>query len=293
MTKLPSPTILSSDDHCHRLAYLIQRYTPPALTPKEILTRAIEHGLTSTEDDYAQAASDFAMELCTANTIDTEQTDLLGLAEHISSLAQMVVWVGRTKGPWKRPDDLQNWHSGAFLSEDERRLRILVCVDRWDAFREMELRSSWQVAGECSAYQVPMDIIVVVIGKLRNGRWVSPWTTGYRHPVAKDLRFRKRDGESFGPTWEKVWREGDPVEWLDAMTDDGVLWECVRALTVDVPERETVTLSVEMLERISGESKIPRPQLSNCFNRMRLCPFRSCCPHGRTPEELGFLKLSQ
>src|SRR6185312_8245612 len=116
----PTAQTLSDDDWCHRLTYYRQRYAPPALTPKEILNRAIEHGLTSTEEDYAQAASDFAMELCTSHTIDTEQTDLLGLAEHISSLAQMVTWVGRTKGAWKRPEDLKNWHSGAFLSEDER-----------------------------------------------------------------------------------------------------------------------------------------------------------------------------
>ena len=295
-----TPTILSSDDFCHRQAYYLQRYEPLALSPKEILWRAIEHGLTSTEEDYARSASDCAMELCTSKTIDTNETDLLGLAEHISSLAEMVVWTGRTGGPWERPDpqgmaDGLTWHSGAYLSQNGTKLRHLVCVDRWDGMREMELRTSWQIAGECVAYQVPMDVIVLVIGSMRNGRWASPFTTAYRHPVAKTLRFQKRSGEDFGGAWTKVWREKDEAtrdEWLDAMTEDGVLAECVHALAVDVPEWPTDILSVEKMKRIAAQNEAPEPQPSRCFDRMRPCPFRGCCPQGKTPEEVGFNKLS-
>lgn len=295
-----SPIILSSDDWCRRQAYYLQRYELPALTPKEILWRAIEHGLTSTAEDYARAASDYAMELCTSTTIDTNETDLLGLAEHISSLAEMVVWTGRTGGPWERPEpkrmaDGITWHSGAYLSQSGTKLRHLVCVDRWDGMREMELRTSWQIAGECSAYQAPMDVVVLVIGAMRNGRWSSPFTTAYRHPVAKTLRFRKRSGEDFGGAWTKVWREKDDAtrdEWLDAMTEDGMLAECVHALAVDVTEWPTDRMSVSKIARIQSCVEAPEPQPSRCFERMRPCPFRGCCPQGKEPEEVRFAKRS-
>jgi hypothetical protein len=294
----PTPILLSSDDWCHRLAFYSERYEAPFLSPKEILWRAIEHGLLSPDADYAQAANDYAMELCTSTTIDTNETDLLGLAEHIAGLAEIAVWVARTAGAWVRPEpkrigDGALWSSGAFLSQRETKLRHLVCVERWDAMREMELRTSWQIAGECAVYQAPMDVIILVIGAMRNGRWSSPFTTGWRHPVAKDLRFRRRDGESFGATWLKVWREQDKCprdEWLDAMTDDAVLGECVHALTIDVPDRaeNTVRLSVEKVERLTAQTETPEPQPSRCFDRMRPCAFRGCCPQGKTPDEMGF-----
>jgi hypothetical protein len=292
-----TPTTLASDDFCRRLVYYESRYEPLALTPKEILINAIQYGLTSDAEDYARAANDRAMDLCTSTAIDTPELDLLALAEHIAGLAEMITWMARTSGPWQRPEPRRIgkgilWTSGAYLSADEAKLRHLVCVDRWDAMREMELRTSWQVAGECAAYQVPMDIIVFMIGSMRKGRWSNPFTTGWRHPVAKVLRFRKRDGEAFGANWTKVWRETDEAdrdEWIDSMTEDGALAECVHALTVDVPDRaeETVSLSVAKLERIAAQ-ELPEPQPSRCFDRLRPCPFRSCCPQGKTPDEVGF-----
>lgn len=293
---IPTPAILASDDWCHRQCFYLQRYPPLALTPREILRQAIEHGLSSEADDYAGAAKDHAMELCASTVIDTAETDLLSLAEHIAHLAEMVVWIGRTGSPWERPEpiaigDGAQWRSGAFLSQNQAKLRHLICVDRWDALREMELRTSWQIAGECSAYQVPMDVVILVIGAMRAGRWASPFTTAWRHPVAKNLRFRKRDGNDFGAAWTKVLRERDGAdrdEWLDALTEDGVLAECAHALSVDVPERETVTLSVRKLERIAAQGEVPEPQPSRCFDRMRPCAFRGCCPKGLEPSEAGF-----
>jgi hypothetical protein len=289
--------LLTMDDHCRRAAFYAHRYMPLSLSPKQILEQAIDVGLMSDEDDFPKVAQDYAMQMCVDNVIDSSEQNLLALAEHIAGLAEMITWMARTSGPWERPEPRRIgkgtlWTSGAFLSADEAKLRHLVCVDRWDAMREMELRTSWQVAGECAAYQVPMDIIVFVIGSMRKGRWSNPFTTGWRHPVAKVLRFKKRDGEAFGATWERVWRETDRAdrdEWIDSMTEDGALAECVHALTVDVPDRteETVSLSVAKLERIAAQ-ELPEPQPSRCFDRLRPCPFRSCCPQGKTPDEVGF-----
>jgi hypothetical protein len=142
-----------------------------------------------------------------------------------------------------------------------------------------------------------MDVIVVEIGSLRNGRWLSPFTAGWRHPIAKNLRFVKRNGDNFGGAWERVWRERDNAsreQWLDAMNDDGVLAESMHILTIETPQRaaENVFIAESKLVRIQTEG-LPEPQLSQCFDRVRLCPFRSCCPQGIDPSAAaGFTPTS-
>lgn len=293
---------LSEDDSCRRMAHYSARWTPPAISPREILRKSIDHGLLSEEDDPGQAAADHAMELATSTTIDTAETDLLGLASHISGLADFLTWVLRAEAaPWEHPlcrglPEGQVWESGVFLGDSG--LRGVALVDRLDAMTEMSLRNSWGVQGECAVYDDPMSLIVVEIGALRAGKWANPFTVGYRHPQARTLRFRKRDGESFGANWERVGREDDEAtreEWLDAMTEDGVLAEAIHVLAIEVPERRhaIISLAEGKLRRMALE-ELPEPQLSRCFDKLRLCPFRGCCPQGLEPSEvLGFYSIAR
>ena len=300
---MEAPRLLSEDDRCRRAAFYLQRWQVPALTPKAILRQAIEHGLQSNADDPGEAASAEAFRLATEQGLDTAETDLLGLAEHTAALANFLTWILRATGlPYKRPEPIRLpegslWTSGAFLSQDERSLRHIALVDRWDAWAQMALENSWQVMGECSAYQVPMSVIIVELGSLRRGRWTNPFTAGWRHPVAKNHRFQKRDGESFDGAWERVWRERDNAsreDWLDAMSDDGVLAESLHVLFVETPQRasEKIFIAESKLIRIQSATEPPHPQYSMCFDRIRPCPFRNACPRGLDPsEELGFLPL--
>lgn len=294
--------LLSEDDVCRRRSFYSQRWRTPVLRPKEILTRSVEVGLMAA-GDAGEAAEAESLRLATEIGIDTEQTDLLSLAEHIGGLANVLAWLLRgTQPPYKRPEpislaDGQSWVSGAFLSQDERSLRHAKLVDRWDAWAQTALENSWQIMGECAAYRVPMSIVVVEIGQLRKGRWSNPFTTGCRHPVSKMLRFRKRDGDDFGSTWERVFRETDRAtreEWLDAMADDGVLAESIHVHQVE-PERieARIALAASKLSRIAGTNEPPEPQLSQCFERVHPCPFRACCPRGEEPSEaMGFTRIT-
>ena len=293
--------ILSSDDFCSRRAFYEQRWRPPVLRPKEILIQSVEHGLMA-DGDAGEAAEAESYRLATEIGLDTAETDLLGLAEHVSALANLLAWLLRgSQPPYKRPDDISlpdgsPWVSGAFLDASERGLRRVALVDRWDAWAQTALENSWAVMGETSAYGVGMSIVVVEIGQLRKGRWSNPFTTAYRHPVSKTLRFRKRDGDDFGSTWEKVWRERDKAsreEWLDAMADDGVLAESIHVHQVDNPARgELTALAGSKLLRIGLTSTPPEPQFSQCFDRIHPCPFRSCCPRGEEPSEsMGFVSI--
>lgn len=280
--------LLSNDDFCSRYGYLAQRWEPEALRPSEILYRAVQHGLEF-EDDV----SDFAMQLCIERPIDTPETDLLGLAEHLAALADLLVWVVRPEGPWERAAGVKGWESSAFLHNG--RLRQLWLVDSWSEEKEIAALSNWYLGGECAAFGLEMDLVIAIIGKHRDGRWSSPWTRGFQHPVAKDLRFLKRDGEPFGETWKRVWREEGEFsreEWLDSLTADGVLSEILLVREIEVPPHSArmMDLAVHKLAALKAK-EVPAPQLGQCFGP-RPCPFRFCCPQFRLPSgDLGFISL--
>jgi hypothetical protein len=240
------------------------------------------------------------MSLCVSRPIETESANLIGIAEHISALADFIVWTVRGDNPaWEHPEDVMvgehSWESSAYLSVGGTRLRRLMVVDRWPEAGDPAILNSWDVAGECSVYGLPMDLLLAVIGNRRDERWHSAWTRGWEHPVNRVLRFQKRDGEPFSATWEHVWRErftGTREDWLDALTADGILPEILRVHQIPVPEHasEIRKLAEKRLQRIASTLELPDPQLSNCFDLIHPCQFRSCCPYWRMPaSHLGFI----
>ena len=292
--------ILRSDDSCRLRAHYSLRWEVPTVTPYEILRRAVESGLRAESEDWAKHASDMAMKIACENTIDTSETDLLSMAKHIAALAGMIVWILRPENaPWESPEPVQignhTWEPSCFYGANESELRQIVIVDRINELKELEIRNSWDVRGESAIYNLPISVIVVIVGQLRNGKWKSPLTFGYRHPKAKDLRFRKRDDSQFADNWTRVFRELDDStteEWYDAILRDGVLTECFTVLPVECPTDAVriVELAESKLDRIYDSAEIPEPQPSQCFQRINPCPYRHCCAEGPS-EAAGFTKL--
>jgi len=296
-----TPQLLNNDDFCRRLPILGRSWERESLSPMQLLSRGIEAGLTSESDDPGQDAGDRVMSLAVSRPIETAQSDLLGLAEHTAALADMIVWLLRTGSPWQRPAPVRLgnhlWEPDSFLGPDGTLRRVVLC-DRWSEDRATAESFDWRTL-EAAIYDMPMTLVVVVLGASRDGRRHGPLSKGYLHPVSQDLRFRKRDGGDFCSTWNTCYREdfkGDREEWLEAMTEDGVLEETVLLHPVE-PEESTlrevlVLLAAEKLSRVRSTSALPEPQFQQCFDPIRQCPFRSCCPYFRMPSETnGFLRV--
>lgn len=291
--------LLSEDDRCHRAAYYSRLWLPPSIHPTTALYEAIERGLESPDEDPGEAASDHLMELATSRGLDSNQVDILGQAEHLAGIANLVTWMLRTGAAWKRPDPVAlpggtMWTPSAFLSADESHLRRVVLCGRWDAYRMVEEEHNWRTL-ESAIYGVPMDLLVVVLGQERSGRRHGPLTKGWTHPVSKTLRFRKRDGTGFDGAWETVFRERAEFsrdQWLDTLVEDGVLGETILVHQIPTQDHALRELASEQLSRIENQKSVPEPQMSRCFDRFHPCQFRSCCPQGVEPsEDLGFTKV--
>ena len=294
--------LLSDDDFCRRLEYLSRSWERESLSPMQLLARGIESGLTCEAKDPGQHAADRVMELAVSRPIETPRENLLEIAEHHAALADFIVYLLRTGGPWLRPEPIPLgkyvWQPESFLGPNHSLRRVVLC-DRWTEERAIAESFDWRTL-ESAIYDMPMTLVVVVLGASRDGRRHGPLSKGWEHPVSRDLRFRKRDGEDFGSTWIPVFRENfrdDREAWLESMIEDGVLDETVQIFEVPILDRgkrdAILGICASRLDHIVGTLKLPEPQLSQCFDPIRICPFRSCCPYFRMPSELnGFRKVS-
>lgn len=297
-----SAQLLNEDDRCRRAPILGQKWERNCLNPSQILYRAVEYGLEVDSEDSGLSASDQAMQLCVDHTIDTPQSDLLGLARHLSAIAEYVVWLVRTESAWERPADLklgkETWVSSSFLNGLGNRLRRVILVDKWSDQRAVAESHNWRSL-EAAVYGLPMDLIVVCLGPNREGRRHGPLTRGYLHPIANNLRFIKRDGGDFGENWNKVWREdyqGTREDWLESMSEDGVLPDVVLTHEIPFPEnyREIRALAESKIARIRETKELPEAQLSQCDNPLHPCEFRYECPKFILPStQRGFACLDK
>lgn len=287
-----SAPLLNADDSCQRSAILSLSWERNLLNPMAALYRSVEAGLESAEPDPGLAAGDHLMTLAVNRGLDTPQKDLLGHAEHLAALADMTTWLLRTGEPWQRVSDLDGWRGSAFT--DGARLKRVVLVDHWSEERLVAESHDWRSL-ETAIYGLPMTLLVIVLGAQREGRRYGPLSRAWLHPVNQGVRFRKRDGSGFDGNWEPIFREkfhGAREDWLNAMTEDGVLADCVLTEEIPIPEhaQEIRDLARRKLDRIAMTEALPKPQLSACDDPISPCAYRSCCPYWRMPSpELGFL----
>lgn len=295
-----SAHILSSSDRCERKEWLERSWERNLLTPSDVLRRSVEAGLTVKSDDPGQSAGDEALTLCVERGLDVKQTDLFAVANNIAALADMTVWLLKQGSPWERPEDVRmgngHWRSSAFLSDSGTRLRAVLIAERWDDARQLSAEHSWFYGGETAVYGMPMDLMVVIVGQRRDGRWNGPLSRGWQHPVSKELRFRKRDGAGFDGNWKPIFREdGDYSRelWLDQMTQDGVLEDSVLSVELLPPdEAPTIRVLAERgLTRLREATALPDPHLSQC-DGLSPCQFRDACWTFQLPSEaLGFVQI--
>jgi hypothetical protein len=206
-----------------------------------------------------------------------------------------------TDAPWGVPEPQDRWESDCFLSPDGSHLRKVVFVTSWSDDRHYSLCRSWSALGEVCHNNLPLQLVVAMLGKHSNGRFHSYWSHGLRHPVNKKLRFRKKVdvANAFKSSWQECWREEhDEIttsEWLNAMISDDVIGDVLFKIDVAVPEKVSrqriVDLANRKLDRIEKIKVLPEQNLSTC-DWPSPCVHRRHCHAGEEPSErYGFVAV--
>jgi len=272
-------------------------------------TEAIRQALIAPNEQdrpFGEVAGDAMMQLGADRGLDSEIHNVYDVVTHHACIADLIVSAIRKpdEKPWLIPDPVQNWTSGCFLSPSGDSLRRVVLVSHWSESRQRSECRGWSTLGEIAHYQLPMQLVVAIIGQEKNGKRRSAWATGFQHPKNKQLRFRKKGratSEVFNERWVQIWRE-DHAEitretWLQGMLTDDVLPEIL--FRVDIPilentqRQKVLDLAKRRLDRLSNLEHTPEPQLSTCEFPVP-CQFRRCC-HGKQEcepsEKQGFIRL--
>lgn len=302
---MTSADLLTENDRCPRNGFWSSQWQRQKLHPNDILRRAVDAGLMSTEEDPGQSAGDEVMTLCADRGLDISGTGLYQIAMHNAALADIVVTLLRSGHRWERPADTTvntvNWESSVYLDPSGLRLHRVILVDRWSDERKLAERHSWRTAGEIAAYELPMTLHIVLIGQRRDGKHVSPWSKGWLHPKSRGLRIRKSSGEGFGGNWIACWREEQDTisrdHWVEAMKRDGVIPDVLFKVDVQPPCAEIIAkwkrLAEKKLVQIQTTTETPDPCPSQCWWPTP-CQFAECCSQYTIPSEKnGFIALSQ
>ena len=187
-----TPQLLTAFETCARKGYWGKDWEQPKLTPTQMLSRALRSSLSAGEGVWGEIAGAEILQLATDRGLDTDVTDVYGAVMHLASLADILVSAVRKPSdpPWTITESVQNWTSGCYLVGDH--LRRIVLVSNWNDDRHYSECRSWFTLGEVAHFELPMQMVVMVIGQQRNGRRHGPWTQGFLHPQNRVLRFRKK-----------------------------------------------------------------------------------------------------
>ena len=287
--------LLTDYEQCPRRGYLALSWEQNKLNSTRMVTEALRQALTATEgQQWGELAGSAMLQLAQDRGLETTTHKIYDSVAHHACLADLLATVLRKPNdqPWISPEPVQSWTGGCYLSPDGSTLRRLVIVSNWTEERHYSECRSWFTLGEQAAYNLPMQLIWLVIGQQRDGLRSSPWTTGYLHPLNRELRFRKRSKGS------RAHAEISRETWLEAMLRDDVLNEvCFREdvpLPLDVHLQRVRDMAKRKLERLHALTEKPEANLSGCEWPVP-CSFRKCChvlPEVDPAEKYGFIPIS-
>jgi hypothetical protein len=274
------------------------------------LLEGIKEGLLSDRSDYGESAGERVVEIGSKRELTTDFPNVYDQIIHTASLADVLTCALRpcVDEPWKMPEPVtlpggQEWASSVFLAPSGQSLRRVVLVSHWDKDRHYSFCRDWTTIGNVCAYGIPMQLAICVLGQVRDGKRYGYFSRGYRHPVNRGLRFRKRtDKDSkFKSSWESIFREDfDEIptrDWLSAMHSDGVLADSAFSVTVDVPQEKArnhvLDLAGRKLDELMSLKEVPDEQFTGCSWPVK-CAYIGPCHKGQPPSgKSGFVPVNQ
>ena len=305
-----SPQLLSAYEHCNRAGVWSRDWERAKIDFHELLEAGVKEGVTTSRSDHGEAAGEAVIGLAAEREIYTKELNVYDLCVHNASIADVLSCAIRRpqEPPWTIPEptSLPNgipWQGSTFLSPDGSKLRRVVLVSSWSKDKHYLFCRDWTTVGNICAYSLPMQLAICVLGPVREGKHYGYFSRGYRHPINRGLRFRKKtdSGSKFKESWQQIFREDfdeiSTADWLSAMYKDGVLEDSCFSVTVDSPNERTRThvldLAARKLDKLMSMETVPDEQFTGCSWPTR-CPYITPCHSGYEPSaKYGFVPVDQ
>ena len=260
------------------------------MSPLEMLTASVHHGLTEKSEDAGENAGDRFVSLASDPGLDlADSQNVYKCAINHAAVADIITTGIRSH--WEMLPPIPPWMPSCYTADGF--LRRFLPVQHWSEDREIFERRSWFCLGEVCHYRMPMQLVVAIVGHMSYGRRVGYFSKGLFHVNRSHLRFRRKGSpEGFKESWTTVYREDRPEinreKWLQALLADDVLGEILFVVNIDVPPIAVCDriqdLAKRQIEKLYRIKELPDKQLSTCFDPISPCAFRGCC-HGEPESE--------
>lgn len=299
-----NPELLNAFERCPRIAHWTKSWIKNRLTPYDMLKIGVTAGLTDkSSEEHGMTAGEELYALGATRQIESKEHDIHAQVVHLASIADLVTSAIRKPmdEPWMIPERIGEWGTNCFMSPDGGHLRRVEFLTSWSTDRHYSICREWGTLGPVCQYILPMQVVVVMLGRHVNGRYHSYWSHGLQHPINKKLRFRKKQGLAVGfkESWRECWREDhdeiDTATWLNAMIADDVIRDVLFRIDIAVPEkpaRQKINdLAAKKLDKIDKMKALPDRNLSSC-DWPSPCQFRRICDNDDVPSpRYGFVPV--
>jgi len=306
---METSALLTSLETCPRKGYYSRSWEKVRLSHTQMLTRALRSSLQAPEGIWGEIAGSEVLQLAEDRGLETSNSgNIYSQVIHIAALADILVSAIRKPHdpPWIPAKPMGNWMPGCWIDQAGANLHRLVLVSNWTEERHYAECHAWGTLGEMAHYNLPMKLVIAIIGQQRLGKRTGPWVSGFIHPRTKQLRFRKKSrstSETFTESWEKIYREDhDEISretWLNSMLKDDVLPEVL--FRVDMPtlpevhRQRILDMAHRKMDHLASLQSTPEANISTCDWPVP-CQFRPLChslPEREPSEKNGFVRIPQ
>jgi hypothetical protein len=289
---------LTEWQRCKRRYLLGKYWQPTRWVPKILFSKLLRDGIVQVsggadpEHTGTTQAAKFLAEA--ANPGLQTQYDPFTLAhDYAASIKTILEYVSRRTPlriqpcPAKALGSEVSWQFDAY-QDDSGALHRWVVMDQYtqsDLARELH---SWSVVGDIAVADAPLQLHIVVLGRVSGGHIQGDWCRTFRHPViANRYKFQKTTGEGLrGEQWkaqfyQDMGRRQTAKAWVDMMEADNVepiLHRDVRQFSAD--QRDRIICDIEGLgwEIISSRIKSwAGAAMSRGSCDLPLCPWQDAC----------------
>lgn len=190
--------------------------------------------------------------------------------------------------PPKCVNSMISWRFNSWDDESGTLHRWITCdgFDEADQWREVH---SWYSMGDIAVSQRPMQIHMIKIGQIRNGRRASLWCRGWKNPHLPNMKmhFMGRDGKApkgWNPVYLADDKRLDPEEWVETMHRERAIETLTKIISLDVPTEQACahTQGQIILEAMAMHEMVVERQSSpwSSYPMSRgACDFPIPCPY--------------